>query len=99
MPRLELSPDAEQDLVDAGADISMRSGSRETARRFLKRIMAACDLLATNPEMGEIRLEFAGGCYRSFSVGNYVIYFQPVVNGVRIARILYGARDHGELLG
>jgi len=99
MSRLELSPDAQQDLVDTGAEIAERSGSRETARRFLKRIMAVCDLLAANPEMGELRTEFASGCYRSFSLGNYVIYFQPAVNGVRIARILHGARDHRELLG
>jgi len=61
--------------------------------------MAVCDVLAANPEIGEDRAEFVGGRYRSFSVDNYVIYFQPAVNGVRIARILHGARDHGELLG
>jgi toxin ParE1/3/4 len=99
MPRIELSSDARRDLVDIGTEISKLSGSRETARRFLKRIMAVCDVLAANPEIGEVRAEFVGGRYRSFSVGNYVIYFQPAVNGVRIARILHGARDHGELLG
>jgi plasmid stabilization system protein ParE len=48
--------------------------------------------------MGELRSEFSTGAYRSFSVGNYVIYFKPAVDGVRIARVLHGSRDHGELL-
>jgi toxin ParE1/3/4 len=97
MSRLELSPSAEQDLIDIGADIAARSGSRETAKRFLRRVIAVCDLLAENPEMGELRTEFPSA-YRSFSVGNHVIYFKPAVDGVRIARVLHGARDHTELL-
>ncbi len=98
MVRLKLSPDARRDLVSIGVDIARRSGSRETARRFLNRVMAVCDLLAANPEMGELRTEFSTGTYRSFSVGNYVIYFQAAVNGVHIARVLHGSRDHGDLL-
>ena len=99
MPRLELSPDAERDLVDTGTVITKRSGSRESVRRFLEKIMAVCELLAKNPEMGELRTEFARGSFRSFFLGKYVIYFEPAVNGVRIARILHGARDHRALLG
>ncbi len=60
--------------------------------------MAVCGLLATSPEMGELRTEFSTGTYRSFSVGNYVIYFKPAVDGVRVARVLHGSRDHGDLL-
>jgi plasmid stabilization system protein ParE len=60
--------------------------------------MAVCDLLAANPEMGELWTEFSTGTYRSFSVGNYIVYFKPAVNGVHIARILHAARDHGEFL-
>jgi toxin ParE1/3/4 len=96
MARLELSPDARRDLISIGVDIACRSGSRETARWFLSRVMAVCDLLAGNPEMGELRTEFSIGTYRSFSVGNYVIYFKAAVNGVRIARVLHGSRDHGD---
>ena len=48
--------------------------------------------------MGELRVEFATGRYRSFTVGNYVIYFVPASGGIRIARVLHGARDHNALL-
>ena len=51
-----------------------------------------------HPEMGELRAEFATGCYRSFSVGNYVIYYAPAPDGILIARVLHGARDHNSLL-
>lgn len=98
MSRLELSPLAEEDLIEIGAYIARRSGSRETARRFLQKIMAACDRLAVFPELGQLRTELATGRYRSFSIGHYVIYYRPVVDGIRVARILHGARDHETLL-
>lgn len=98
MSRLELSPLAEQDLIEIGTFIARQSGNQETARRFLEKIISVCDLLCLNPEMGQLRTEFKSGRYRSFSVGSYVIYYQPAVDGTRVARILHGARDHGALL-
>jgi toxin ParE1/3/4 len=98
MARLKLSPDARRDIVSIGVDIARRSGSRETARRFLNKVMGVCDLLASNPEMGELRTELATAKYRSFTVGHYVIYFKATLDGVHVARILHGSRDHGELL-
>ncbi len=98
MSRLELSPLAEEDLVEIGTYIARRSGNRETARRFLQKVMAVCERLALNPDLGQLRTELASGQYRSLSIGNYVIYYRPVVEGIRVARILHGARDHGALL-
>jgi len=98
MPRLEISPRAEEDLIEIGTYIATSSGSRETAERFLRKVVAMCERLARNPAMGQLRTEFATGQYRSFSIGRYVVYFQPVVDGIRVARILHGARDHEALL-
>ena len=78
--------------------IARQSGSRQRAESFLDLIQRTCEILATQPEMGELRTEFATGRYRSFSVGNYVIYFRPVSDGIFIARVLHGARDHNALL-
>ena len=50
-----------------------------SADSFLDLIVQTCQMLATQPEMGELREEFATGRYRSFSVGNYVIYFCPTL--------------------
>jgi toxin ParE1/3/4 len=98
MARLDISPEANRDLVEIGLYIARQSGSRQRADAFLDLIYQTCQTLAAQPEMGELRVEFATGQYRSFSVGNYVIYFRPVADGIWIARVLHGARDHNALL-
>jgi toxin ParE1/3/4 len=98
MSRLEISPAANRDLIAIGVYIAQQSGSQQRADLFLDSIFQTCQMLATQPEMGEIRTEFATGRYRSFSVGNYVIYFCPTPDGIRVARVLHGARDHHTLL-
>ena len=98
MPHVERSPDAEQDLIEIGVYIAEQSGNEETAYRFLDTIDETCALLARHPEMGELREEFSTGLYRSFTVGNYVIFYRAIPGGVQVARVLHGARDHGSLL-
>lgn len=98
MARIELSSEAKRDLKEIGRYIAQQSGSRRRARSFLELIRQTCELLAMQPEMGELRVEFATGQYRSFSVGNYVIYFRSASDGIVIARVLHGARDHSALL-
>jgi toxin ParE1/3/4 len=98
MPRLEVSPAANDDLIEIGAFIARQSGSLHRAESFLDSVYRTFETLATQPEMGELRPEFATGLYRSFSVGNYVIYFRPTADGIRVARVLHGARDHQSLL-
>jgi len=61
MSRLELSPLAKEDLIEIGAWIARRSGNRETARRFLHKVMAVCERLALNPNLGQVRTESTSG--------------------------------------
>ena len=98
MARFEISPAANSDLIEIDVFIAEQSGSFEQANSFLDSIVATCELLSTQPEMGEVREEFATGRYRSFSVGNYVIYYCNISDGIQIARILHGARDYHNLL-
>jgi toxin ParE1/3/4 len=98
MGHLVISPQAGEDLLEIGLYITDQSGSGEIARRFLETIHRACEMLADRPGMGELRREFRSGEYRSFSVGNYVVYFRPMDDGISVARILHGARDHESLL-
>lgn len=98
MARVDLSSRAELDLVEIGTFIFGQSGSRETADRLLDRIDEKCRLLATQPESGQSRPEFATGKYRSSIAGNYVIYYLPTNDGIIVARILHGSRDHNALL-
>jgi toxin ParE1/3/4 len=66
--------------------------SRTAADRLADRIDATCSALAQQPLMGQARPEL-GPDLRSFSVGNYVIYFRPLPDGIEVARVLSGARD------
>jgi toxin ParE1/3/4 len=63
-----------------------------SARRFLERIEAVARLLAERPLMGRSRPSLAAGL-RSFPVGAYVLYYRPTSAGIRIVRVLHGARD------
>ena len=49
-------------------------------------------LLATQPLMGELRPELAPNL-RSFSVGNYVIFYRPAEDGIEVVRVIHSARD------
>ena len=49
-------------------------------------------MLAEMPESGRQREKLAPEL-RSFAVGNYVIFYRPIENGVEIVRVLHGARD------
>lgn len=98
MSRLELSLDAQHDLVEIAAHITSQSGSQKRGEAFLSGVFATCETLASQPAMGELRTEFATGLYRSFTVGSYVIYFQPTPAGMVVARVLHGSRDHYSIL-
>ena len=57
-------------------------------------------MLAGQPRIGELRDELRPGM-RSFSVGNYVIYYRPVETmaiSIEIVRVLHGGRDVKRLL-
>jgi toxin ParE1/3/4 len=49
-------------------------------------------LLAGQPLLGRLRPELAPNL-RNFPVGNHVIFYRPIDNGIEVARVLHGARD------
>jgi toxin ParE1/3/4 len=49
-------------------------------------------MLSQLPEIGKRRFDLAPGL-RSLAVGNYVIFYRPVSEGIQIIRVLHGARD------
>ena len=64
----------------------------DAADRFIRAIISRFPMLAGMPEMGRQREDLAPRL-RSFAIGNYVIFYRPMENGVEIARVLHGARD------
>ena len=49
-------------------------------------------MLAQSPFIGKARDEL-GPKIRSFPIGNYVLFYQPIEDGIEIIRVLHGARD------
>jgi toxin ParE1/3/4 len=70
----------------------------EAADQFMRFLVSRFPLLASMPEMGRKREELAARL-RSFPVGNYVIFYRPIEQGIEIARVLHGARDLPPLFG
>jgi len=64
----------------------------ENADKLIRSITSRFSILASMPEIGRLREELAPRL-RSFAVGNYVIFYRVIENGVEIVRVLHGARD------
>ena len=69
-----------------------------TAVAVLARIREKCELIASQPEIGQRRPEFPGD-YRSFPVQRWVIFYRIHDDSVEIHRVIDGARDIDTLLG
>lgn len=52
---------------------------------MLETITEACQMLAENPDVGEVRDGFGVPGCRSFTVSRYVVFFRPSSSGVEIA--------------
>lgn len=91
MPQVVYAPEAEADLVGIAEHIAWDKPA--AARSWLRRIRESCELLATQPEAGELRPGFGVPGCRSFSVGSYVIFFRVAGDGIEVARIVHGSRD------
>jgi toxin ParE1/3/4 len=93
--RIHRTPRATIDLDDIW--FSIATDSERAADRLVVRIEGAEDRLAEFPEMGPARDDLAAGV-RSWTVGEYVIFYGLSPGVVTILRIVHGARDLGDLL-
>ncbi len=83
-------PRAELDLLDIWDYIADESFDR--ADDFLDRVDRKLQTLASNPGLGRRREELLAGL-QSFPVGNYVVFYREIENGIDVIRILHGSRD------
>ncbi len=86
---------AESDLDDILTFIAQHR--QKTAREVVKRLRSACELIASQPLIGERRSEFPGDL-RSFVVERWVVFYQVAEGSVRICPVLDGARDIESIL-
>ncbi len=92
----------EQDLAEI-MDFLGR-GDPQSALRFAKAVEMAISRLAEMPYLGG-EVEFDHPLIKNLRVWsirsfeNYLVFYQPHREGIRIVRVLHGARDYARLLG
>ena len=69
-----------------------REDSIVEADRWMDRLDEKLSLWATQPMMGHTRDELSPGI-RSLSFGRYVVFFEPLTDGIDVVRVLHGSRD------
>src|SRR5687767_7690185 len=106
MSRVVLSAAARIDRREIAAWTVQRFGI-EQARRLRDRFEATLDILAGSPHIGRTQPELdpPGRSFRYLAVMKvFLIVYEPADDGIRVVRLLHGARslaqeldrDHGE---
>jgi toxin ParE1/3/4 len=90
MPEIQRTAQAEEDLIEIWIYIAQDNPA--AADHVLDAINERCLALADNPLMGRLRPDIAPEL-RYFTVGNYLILYRTVPDGVQIVRVIHGARD------
>jgi toxin ParE1/3/4 len=99
MKRVATTPEADQDLVEIALYTATTQESLEAARTFVWMLKEKFTLLTDNPDLGRAREEITGlrtvnrNSLRSFPVNKYVVFYEPMEDGVRILRVLHASRD------
>jgi toxin ParE1/3/4 len=84
------TPQAEIDVTSIWSYIA--SDSIKAADVLIDRIKRTFDMLAETPFAGRARPDWAKGL-RSFPVGNYLIFYIPVPDGIEVVRVMSGRQD------
>jgi toxin ParE1/3/4 len=90
MSQLLKRPQAETDLDEIWWYIAQ--SHPQNADNFLDLLLEKCRLIADFPNSGKNRDELHEGL-RSFPIGNYLIFYFPLENGIDIVRVIHGSRD------
>ena len=96
MARLRFDPDAKNDLRQIVRCIGIEHSRPDTARKVAVKIYRECERYARNPLMGERRDDLISGI-RIFAVRPYVVFYHVLDDGIRVARVIHGARDYPAL--
>lgn len=64
----------------------------QAAERLINRIGNVFQMLVENPLAGRERPELRKNL-RSFPVGNYVVFYSPVSDGIEVVRVMNGRQD------
>jgi toxin ParE1/3/4 len=94
-----LAPEAETDLDDIWCYVARESGNVGIADRLIDSITTHFFSLSRYPHMGRRRDEDLRPGLRSFSVGQYLIFYRVESDDVLILRVIRGSRNIEVLFG
>jgi toxin ParE1/3/4 len=92
MARVQRTQTAERSLDEIFDYVGRKNRTPAAAARLLRRIAGKCELYATQPLMGEARQDL-GPEVRCFPVDNFIVFYQPLEDGILVLVVLHGARD------
>lgn len=90
MPVIKRTAQAEEDLIDIWIYIAQDNPA--AADRLLDKIDGKIILLAEQPALGPAREDIAPEL-RYFPIGNYLILYRIITDGIEVVRIVQGARN------
>jgi antitoxin ParD1/3/4/toxin ParE1/3/4 len=92
MKRFVLTRPAERDLDAIKTFLKERTGP-EIARRVMRDLRSALELLASQPGIGHAREDLTTRPLKFWPIYSYLIVYDPVPVPVQIIRVLHGKRD------
>jgi len=90
MARISRLRRAEEDLLAIAEHIA--NDNPAAAANWLDRVEETLSLLASYPLMGEQVNHIRPGL-RRFCQGNYLLFYEPLEDGIGLVRVLHAARD------
>jgi toxin ParE1/3/4 len=89
--RLVIAPQAERDLDDIAAYISL--SNEAAAYSELLRIERTIDLLLERPFLGPAVLRFNRPGLRKMTVAPYIVFYRTAGEELEVVRVLHSSRD------
>ena len=90
MPRILRTRAARSDYDEIWSYLAVRDLT--AADRLIDQFDATLESIAATPRMGR-KVEELAPNLRSFPVGNYLIFYRPLEDGIQLIRLVHGARD------
>ena len=91
MGRIVRTGQAADDILEIWQYIALHQGNVPAADRLVVRFEELLRTMSEQPNVGTSQGRYRVGM-RSFSTGNYVLFYEPLQDGILLLRVLHGAR-------
>lgn len=91
--RIRLAPQAREDLDSIWLYVAQESGNSAAATRMIESIAGRFLLLSRFPFIGRSLDSAHRPAIRALSAGNYIVFYDPRMDEIRILRVIHASRD------